>query len=119
MKKKALFAAICAFACSLFFHGLSFAGENPFTVVNKTDSDLFELYILPAQSLGQGPNALEKEALFIGKSLRLSFANYDRSAASWDVYGVNCCGQVYKWQALNLGKSGVITLYEAGRATLD
>ena len=119
MKKRIFLAAICAIICSLSFNKFTFAGENLFTVANKTDSDLFVLYILPAQSSGQGPNALEAEALFVGKSLRLSFANYDKSIAAWDIYGINCCGQVYKWSALNLGKSGAIALYEAGRAVLD
>ncbi|MDR2007111.1 MAG: hypothetical protein LBP78_07720 [Acidaminococcales bacterium] len=73
MNKNIPFVAIFAFACSLFFHSPSFAGENLFIVANKTDSDLFELYILPTQSSGQGPNALEKEALFVNKSLRLFF----------------------------------------------
>ena len=107
---------------TLFLAGLpsaAFAASQEFTIINASDSDIYELSIAPSTSAEQGPNALKGRELLNGQSARIVFPNYDPGIIQWDVWGINCCGEKLKWQQLNLNIAHTITLHEGGQAELN
>ncbi len=107
---------------TLFLAGFSsaaFAASQEFTIINASDSDIYELSIAPSINAEQGPNALKERELLNGQSTRVLFSNYDPAIIQWDVWGINCCGEKLKWQQLNLNATHTITLHEGGLAELN
>lgn len=93
------------------------AADREFTIINATGAELYHLSITPANSSVQGANALKHE-LPDGQRVRLVFPNYDSSVSQWDIAGLSCCGQKFRWNALTLHTAQTITLRPDGIAEL-
>jgi hypothetical protein len=119
MSKKFFRLLLFAAFFTMFWSAAALASGSEFIINNKTDSDLYDLYITPTKSAARAPNALKDKSLFIGKSLRVIFENYDSNIILWDIWGINCCGEILKWQNINLNKADTITLQQNGAVKLD
>ncbi|SEO85616.1 hypothetical protein [Propionispora vibrioides] len=101
------------------FSSTVFATGQEITIVNASNSDLYDLSITPTNSTAQGPNALNGQELLNGQSRRIVFPNYDTGVVQWDMWGITCCGEKVKWQQLNLTIAHTIILREGGLAELN
>ena len=101
------------------FSNVTFAASQEITVVNASNSDLYDLSIAPSNSTTRGPNALKGQSLLSGQSVRVVFSNYDSNIIQWDIWGGDCCSKKYRWDELDLKSIHTITLREGGIAELN
>ena len=99
--KKFAFAAAAA-AVMLGTAPAAFAGEQDFTIHNKTGMEIVELYVEASSSEEWGDELLGEEALENGGSSEISFDGYedeckfdiwlkDSKGGKWEVKGVDLC----------------------------
>jgi len=80
-----------------------------FTVVNKTDDDLYELYVAPHRKTKWSGELLKGKVL--GKNKQNSISWGAGTILTWDVRGVDSRGRTYNWTALDIRETDKIILY--------
>lgn len=107
MKRFPLIAA--AVISLLWFHAANlFAGEQDFTLINKTGVDIQALYISTSATADWEENLLPGP-LAEGESIQIHF-DADEEASLWDIMVQDHEGTQLFWNQLNLKDISVVTL---------
>jgi hypothetical protein len=117
MKTLAAFAiaAVALFAT----HIAVLAGDQDFTLVNKTGVEIHNLHVSPADKESWGEDILGKDTLDDGESVHITF-HPSEEAEKWDLRVADKAGTGITWEDLNLLKISKITLhYNDGKATAE
>ena len=80
-----------------------------FTVVNKTDDDLYELYVTPHRKMTWSNDILHGKILRKHKQDIIFWSA--GSISSWDMRGVDGNGREYSWIDVDIREVDKITLY--------
>jgi hypothetical protein len=97
----------------------AFAGEQDFTVVNKTGVEIHKLFVSPHSSDDWQEDILGKDTLPDGESTDIKFAKGTK-AAHWDLKIEDSKGNSLIWESLNLLEIATVTLhYKDGKAWAD
>lgn len=95
------------------------AGDQDFTLVNKTGVEIHALYVSPADANKWGKDILGKDTLEDGQSVEIKF-HEDEEAEKWDLRVEDKDGHSIEWEDLNLMNINKITLHYAdGKATAE
>jgi hypothetical protein len=105
-------AALCAVAMQVLFLTVvpAIAGEQDFTVHNKTGVEIHALHVSPHSSDEWGEDILGKDTLADGESLDIVFHRTEK-AAHWDLRIEDKEGHSVVWESLNLKEISEVTLY--------
>ena len=98
-----------AVVCSVLFCGAVFAGEQDFTLVNDTGTDIHQLFISQSSADDWQEDVLGTGLLKDGDSADITFSG-DDSTAFWDIKVVDGEGTEIVWVKLNLKKISKVTL---------
>src|SRR5579863_2484554 len=95
------------------------AGDQDFTLVNKTGVEIHSLHVAPHSSDEWGEDILGKDTLGDGESLEITFGKHDR-AHHWDLRIEDEKGNSVTWENLDLMKIEEVTLHlKDGKAWAD
>jgi hypothetical protein len=95
------------------------AGDQDFTLVNKTGVEIHSLHVAPHSSDEWGEDILGKDTLSNGDSLEITFGKHDR-AHHWDLRIEDEKGNVLTWENLDLMKIEEVVLhFKDGKAWAD
>ena len=95
----------------------AFAGDQDFTLVNKTGVEIHALYVSPADQNEWGEDILGKDTLPAGESTDIEF-DAEEEAAKWDLRVQDKDGNAIEWTDLDLTEISKVTLnYDGGKAT--
>jgi hypothetical protein len=95
------------------------AGDQDFTLVNKTGVEIHALHVAPHSSDEWGEDILGKDTLANGDSLDITFGKHDR-AHHWDLRIEDEKGNSLTWENLDLMSIEQVTLhYKDGKAWAD
>ncbi len=93
------------------------AGEQDFTLVNKTGVEINALYVSPADQKEWGEDILGKDTLPAGETTDIEF-DPEEEAAKWDLRIEDKQGNSIEWTDLDLTEISKVTLnYANGKAT--
>ena len=93
------------------------AGDQDFTLVNKTGVEINALYVSPADKDDWGEDILGKDTLPAGESTEIEF-DAEEEAAKWDLRVEDKDGNSIEWTDLDLTEISKVTLnYADGKAT--
>ena len=107
---KSLFAKGIAAAATLFLlHGVAQAGQQDFTIVNKTGYALKHIYVSETDNEKWDEDVLGRDVLEDGESFELAFAKAE-STCNWDMKVIYDDGESAVWQKLNLCQISKLTL---------
>ena len=114
------FLALAVVSLFLFGHRqIALAGDQDFTLVNKTGVEIHALHVSPADANKWGPDILGKDTLEDGQSVEIKF-HEDAEAEKWDLRIEDEKGNAIEWEDLNLMKISKVTLhYSNGKATAE
>jgi len=88
-----------------------------FTLVNKTDVEIYALYVTPHDSDNWGDDILGVDTLAAGKEVDITFSRKEK-AEFWDLRVEDSKGNFIEWENLNLLAIDSLTLfYKNGKAT--
>ena len=109
-------AAIALFAVT---SSKAFAGDQDFTVVNKTGVEIHKLFVSPHSSDDWDEDILGKDTLADGESLDINFSRSAKSA-HWDLKIEDAHGNSVTWENLNLLEISKVTLHNKdGKPTAE
>ena len=95
------------------------AGDQDFTLVNRTGIEIHSLHVAPHSSDEWGEDILGKDTLQNGESLEITFGKHDR-AHHWDLKITDEKGNSLTRENLDLMKIEQVTLhYKDGKAWAD
>jgi hypothetical protein len=95
------------------------AGDQDFTLINKTGVEIHSLHVAPHSSDEWGEDILGKDTLADGDSLEITFGKHDR-AHHWDLRIEDEKGNVLTWENLDLMTIEKVTLhFKDGKAWAD
>lgn len=95
------------------------AGDQDFTLVNKTGIEIHALHVAPHSSDEWGEDILGRDTLADGDSLEITFGKHDR-AHHWDLRVEDEKGNSLTWENLDLMKiEEVILHFKDGKAWAD
>jgi hypothetical protein len=97
----------------------AYAGEQDFTLVNKTGVEIHKLYTAPHSSDDWEEDVLGEDTLANGESLDITFPKREK-AAHWDLRVEDSKGNAITFENLNLKEiSEVVLHYKDGKAWAD
>jgi hypothetical protein len=95
------------------------AGDQDFTLVNKTGVEIHSLHVAPHSEDDWGEDILGKDTLADGESMEITFGKHDR-AHHWDLRVEDQKGNFLTWENLDLMKIEEVTLhFKDGKAWAD
>jgi hypothetical protein len=95
------------------------AGDQDFTLVNKTGVEIHALHVAPHSSDEWEEDILGKDTLANGESLEIKFGRHDK-AHHWDLKIEDEKGNSLTWENLDLTTISELTLhYKDGKAWAD
>jgi len=107
------------FAITLLTGTVTWAGEQDFTLHNKTGVEIHALHISPHSADSWGEDILGQGTLENGATLKIKFARSEK-AAHWDLRIEDSEGHSLTWEKLNLLEIAEVTLhYKDGKAWAD
>jgi hypothetical protein len=93
------------------------AGDQDFTVVNKTGFSIESLHVSPHSSDEWGDDIWGKDTLDDGSEVEIVFHRKEK-AAKWDLRVSDADGKSFVWEGLNLLEISEVSLYyRKGTAT--
>ena len=96
---------------------IGFAGDQDFTVINKTGVEINALYVSPADKKDWGEDILGQDTLAAGGSADIEF-DPEEEAEKWDLRVEDKEGNSIEWSDLDLTEISKVTLlYADGKAT--
>ena len=111
------FLSLCTSALLLIGAGIANAGDQDFTVVNKTGVEINALYVSPADKNDWGEDILGRDTLPAGESVEIEF-DPEEEAEKWDLRVEDKQGNSIEWTDLDLTEISKVTLnYADGEAT--
>ena len=100
---------------TIMFAGQAIAGDQDFTLLNKTGVEIAELYISPASMDSWGEDVLTVDTLPAGEKCHIQFSRSE-TADFWDLMIVDHEGTSVEWPSLKLTTiSKVILTIEDGQ----
>jgi len=106
---------VLAALLSLFAVLPAVAGEQDFTLVNRTGVEIYELYVSPASADDWQEDVLTVDTLPDGEAVNIHFSR-DESADFWDIRVVDSEGAAIDWPGMKLTEISTITLsFENGQ----
>jgi hypothetical protein len=113
------FVGAATLAAVAGFSPASLAGDQDFTLVNKTGVEIHKLFTSPHSADDWEEDVLGEDTLANGESLDVSFSPKEK-AAKWDLRVEDSDGNSLTWESLNLLEISKLTLhYNNGKATAD
>jgi hypothetical protein len=100
------------------FSSIAFAGEQDFTLVNKTGVAIVSVFLCPNTSKTWGDDILGQNVLANGDSVDIVFHPGDK-VAYWDIRVEDKSGDFLEWNKFNLKKIHTITLMKNGDAVFE
>lgn len=98
---------------------VSFAGDQDFTLHNKTGVSINKLHISPHRADEWGEDILGQDTLEDGATLNIKFSRHE-TAAHWDLRIEDKEGNSVVWENLNLLEISEVTLHlKDGKAWAD
>lgn len=95
--------------------GPATAGEQDFTLVNRTGVEIYELYIRPALAHDWQEDVLSKDTLPDGQEIEISF-DLGEEADHWNIRVVDGDGDAIDWPEVDLTEISTIVLsFEDGQ----
>lgn len=95
------------------------AGDQDFTLINKTGVEIHALHVAPHSSDEWGEDILGQDTLGNGETLDIKFPRRAR-AAHWDLRIEDSKGNSLTWESLDLLEISEVTLhYRDGKAWAD
>ena len=95
------------------------AGDQDFTIVNRTGVEIHKLFVSPHSSDEWGRDILGRDTLDDGESAEITFGDRVK-AAHWDLKIEDGNGNSITWENLNLLEISKVTLHlKDGKATAD
>lgn len=111
-------AAIVGSALGIFAGG-AFAGDQDFTLVNKTGVEINSVYVSPHGSDDWEEDILGQDTLGDGETVDITFSRKEK-AAKWDLRVEDSKGNPIEWENLNLKEISTLTIhYAKGKAWAD
>jgi hypothetical protein len=104
---KKLFLAI-ALAFSTFASP-AFAGQQDFTIINRTGQAIMTLNVSPSDETSWGPDILGVDILAAGEQSEISF-DRDEERCNWDIRVTYEDGDTGDWRQVNLCETTTVTL---------
>ena len=118
MKFKYL-GVIAAMSCFLLVSKAAFAGDQDFTLVNKTGVVLTKVFVSPHDASAWGEDIMGSDVLADDGSVEIKF-HRDEQAEDWDLKVVDKDGHEITWENLKLTAINKIKLHlEDGKATAE
>jgi hypothetical protein len=112
MKNRGLQFVACLVLAILLMPAVASAGDQDFTLVNRTGVAISELYISSAKTDDWEEDVLGQDVLADGASVHITFSPKER-ASKWDLKIVDADGDEVTWEGLNLKEiSKVILRYD-------
>lgn len=107
---KAIFAKGVVAATALFLlHGAALAGQQDFTILNKTGYPLKHIYVSESDNNKWDEDILGRDVLDDGESFEVAFGKAEKTC-KWDMKVVYDDGESAVWQNLNLCQIAKLTL---------
>jgi hypothetical protein len=117
--KKNLFRLAAATALIVFASPIVVAGEQDFTLVNRTGVEIHKFYTSPHSSDDWDEDVLGKDTLADGESLDITFPKREK-ATHWDLRIEDSSGTAITFTDINLKETSEVTLhYKDGKAWAD
>jgi hypothetical protein len=114
MFRKAVLALVFATAATS-----AFAGDQDFTLVNKTGVEINSVYIAPHSSDNWEEDVLDEDTLADGEEFDIKFSRKEKTKM-WDLRVEDSDGASIEWENLNLLETSKVTLhYKKGKAWAD
>ena len=114
---RVFFSAAVLFAVAVM--PVAMAGDQDFTVVNKTGIEIHELYVTPHDSDDWEDDILGEDTLANGAEVDIKFSRKEK-AKSWDLKVVDADGNSIEWESLDLLEISKVTLhYKKGKSWAD
>lgn len=104
--KKIVFALLLGMILSA---GFADAGDQDFTLVNKTGVEIAELYISPASMDNWGEDVLSVDTLAAGDKCHITFSR-NETADFWDLMIIDYDGTSVEWPSLKLTAISKVTI---------
>jgi len=112
----ALLVGVCAM---LFTSKVAHAGDQDFTLVNKTGVTITHVLVSPHDDNEWGEDVLGKDTLGDDENVEIKFSRHE-TAEFWDLKVIDKDGHTITWGHLNLLKISKITIHFDGKnATAD
>ena len=96
---------------------ISFAGDQDFTLVNKTGVTIKKLYVAPSKSNDWEENILAKDVLLDGETFDIAFSG--QKSTWWDIRVEDNKGNYSEWEHFNLKEVSKVTLKKDGQAEYE
>ncbi|MBP2299637.1 hypothetical protein [Azospirillum picis] len=93
----------------LFMHGAAFAGQQDFSILNKTGYALKHIYVSESNSNSWDEDILGRDLLENGEEFEVSFDKAE-ATCKWDMKVIYDDGDSAVWGGLNLCKISKLTL---------
>lgn len=107
---KAILSKVAVAAAALFvLHGAAQAGQQDFTIVNKTGYPLKHIYVSESDNEKWDEDVLGRDVLNDGEYFDINFAKADKTC-KWDMKVIYDDGESAVWQDLNLCQISKLTL---------
>jgi len=103
-------AGLGLFALMLMGADAASAGEQDFTLRNRTGIEIHELYVAPTQSDEWEEDVLGRNTLPDEEDVEIRFGRKE-TAKNWDIKVVDGEGNSVEWHKLNLKEINQVTLY--------
>ncbi|MDQ2104418.1 hypothetical protein [Azospirillum isscasi] len=107
--KSIIVKGAAAVAAMFLFHGIAQAGQQDFTILNKTGYPLKHIYVSESDNEKWDEDVLGRDVLEDGESFDLSFGKAEKTC-KWDMKVIYDDGESAIWQDLNLCKISKLTL---------
>lgn len=101
--------AATAVAAMFMLHGVALAGQQDFTIMNKTGYPLKHIYVSESDNEKWDEDVLGRDVLEDGESFDLSFGKAEKTC-KWDMKVIYDDGESAVWQDLNLCQISKLTL---------
>lgn len=92
------------------FAGSTLAGEQDFTLRNRTGVEIHEVYVAPTKSDEWEEDILGRDTLPDDEDVDITFSRKEK-AKNWDIKVVDGEGNSVEWHKLNLKEISRVTLY--------
>lgn len=115
MMKRKLVVFVLALCLVLGFSSITFASQLDFTIVNKTDFDMMDLWVASSEGNNKkwGEELLKGEPIYSGDSKFIYFRDADGyyESSKWSIAVRDMNGKDYIWRNIDLAKYSTITIY--------
>lgn len=105
--------------CALGMTQAAMAGDQDFTLVNKTGVEVYSVFISPHDSDDWGDDVMDQDTLADGETVDITFSRKEK-ADLWDLRIEDKDGNSIEWDSLDLLEISQVTLhYKKGKTWAD